>query len=198
MYVFIKKPEGWYALDKSKITRQIYAECFGGYGQQIGHDAAGTYLEIQSETAAYLITKYARSQGFSNRFKVGGQISATPEMKPYYDFDLFQYAYELEGVDRFEEGCLAYTYRGWSNWHTLFFDFDNLNGFIEELEHDDKIIRALRACIGAHDQKSSLTKYGTSWMGKQYRVSTSQMADAWLDYFIEEIFKLFDIYPKVG
>lgn len=187
MYVFIKKESGWYALEKSKITRQLYAECYDGSGQKIGHDVAGTYLEIQSETAAYLITKYARSQGFTNRFKVGDQISATPELDHYYDFDLFKYAYDLDGVDRFEEGCMAYTYRGWSNFHTLFFNFDNIDGFVEELEKDEKIIRALRACIGAHNRNWYGTNYGRSWNGKQYRVSTSNYADTWWDYFIEEI-----------
>lgn len=188
MYVFIKKPEGWYALEKSKITRQIYAECYDGNGQKIGHDAAGTVLEIQSETAAYLITKYARKNEITDRrFAVGDQISASCEVGTFGNFNLFQYAYDLEGVDRFEEGCMAYTYRGWSNSHTLFFDFDNLDGFVEELEDDNKIIRALRACIGAHNRDGYKTNYGTAWNGKQYRVSTSQMADAWWDYFIEEI-----------
>lgn len=188
MYIFIKKPEGWYALDKSKITRQLYAECYDNHGQKIGHDVAGTVLEIQSETAAYLITNYARKNEITaRRFVIGNQISATPELDHYYNFDLFLYAYDLEGVDRFEEGCMAYTYRGWSNWHTLFFDFDNFNGFVEELEHDEKIIRALRACIGAHNRDGYKTNYGTAWNGKQYRVSTSQMANAWWDYFIEEL-----------
>lgn len=60
MYIFIKKDGDWYALDKSKITKQIYAECYDSHGQKIGHDDAGAVLEIQSETAAYLITQYAR------------------------------------------------------------------------------------------------------------------------------------------
>jgi len=187
MYVFIKKDEAWYALDKSKITRQIYADCYDSSGQKVGHDVAGTVLKIQSETAAFFITKYARSKGFANRFKVGDQISATPEIAAYYDYDVFEYAYHTDGVDRFEEGCLAYTYRGWSNSHSLFFDFDNLNGFVEEVEEDDKIIRALRAAIGCWKQFGSKYKYGTSWTGKQYRVSTSLMADAWWDFMIEEI-----------
>lgn len=187
MYVFIKKDEAWYALEKSKITRQLYAECYDANGQKIGHDVAGTVLEIQSETAAFFITKYARSQGFTNFFKVGDQISATPELSHYYNFDLFQYAYGLGGVDRFEEGCMAYTYRGWSNYHTLFFDFDNLDGVVEEIEEDEKIIRALRGAIGCWKQFGKEAKYGTSWTGKQYRVSTSLMADAWWDFMIEEI-----------
>ena len=188
MYVFIKKDGDWYALDKSKITRQIYAECYDSNGQKIGHDVAGTVLEIQSETAAYLITQYARKNEITDRrFAVGDQISATPELDKYYDFDLFQFAYDLEGVDRFEEGCMAYTYRGWSNSHTLFFDFDNLNGFVEEVEQDEKIIRALRAAIGRWKQFSTKSTYGTSWTGKQYRVSTSLMADAWWNFMIEEI-----------
>lgn len=187
MYIFIKREGNWYALDKSKITRQIYANCYDGNGQQVGHDVAGTVLEIQSETAAYLITQYARKNEISDRrFAVGDQISATPEIDHYYDFDLFQFAYDLEGVDRFEEGVYAYTYRGWSNSHTLFFDFDT-NGIVEEVEDNEKIIRALRASIGCHKQFGSKTRTGTSWTGKQYRVSTSLMADAWWDFMIEEI-----------
>lgn len=187
MYVFIKKEEAWYALEKSKITRQIYAECYNSSGQKVGHDVAGTQLEIRNNVAANDITRYARQKGITNRrFAIGDQISATPEITPYYDFDLFQYAYELDGVDRFEEGVMAYTYRGWSNWHTLFFQFD-LYGFVEEVEEDEKIIRALRAAIGRWKQFGAKTNYGTSWTGKQYRVSTSLMADAWWDFMIEEI-----------
>jgi len=186
MFVFIKKDGDWYALEKSKITRQLYAECFDSVGQRIGHDVAGTVLEIQSDVAAHSITKYARQQGITNkRFKVGDQISATPELDYYYDFDLFQYAYDL--CDRFEEGCMAYSYRGWSNWHTLFFDFDNINGVVEEVENDVKLIRAMRAAIGAYRQWNRPTTYGRVWEGKQYRVSTSQWADAWWDFMIEEI-----------
>ncbi len=188
MFVFIKKDEVWYALEKSKITRQIYADCYDSNGQPIGHDVAGTVLEIQSETAANLITRYARKNEISDRrFAVGDQISATPELDHYYDFDLFQFAYDLEGVDRFEEGVMAYTYRGWSNYRTLFFDFDSLDGFVEEIEEDEKIIRALRAAIGRHKQFGTKNNYGTAWTGKQYRVSTSLMADAWWDFIIEEI-----------
>lgn len=188
MFVFIKKDEVWYALEKSKITRQIYADCYDSNGQKVGHDVAGTVLEIQSNEAAGLITEYARDNEITDHFFViGDQISATPEIDHYYDFDLFQYAYDLDGVDRFEEGVMAYTYRGWSNSHTLFFDFDNLNGFVEEVEEDDKIIRALRAAIGCWKQFGTKTNYGTSWTGKQYRVSTSLMADAWWDFMIEEI-----------
>ena len=188
MFVFIKKDGDWYALEKSKITRQLYADCYDSNGQQIGHDVAGTVLEIQSNLAANLITDYAQKQEISDRcFVVGDQISATPEITPYYDFDLFQFAYDLEGVDRFEEGCKAYTYRGWSNWHTLFFDFDNLSGFVEEVEEDEKLIRAMRAAIGAHKQWAKKTNYGFSWTGKRFRVSTSLMADAWWDFMIEEV-----------
>ena len=188
MYVFIKREGDWYALDKSKITRQIYAECYDSHGQKIGHDVAGTVLEIQSDTAANQITRYARQQEITNRrFAVGDQISGAPELAHYYGFDLFQFAYDLEGVDRFEEGCMAYTYRGWSNSNSLFFDFDNLNGFVEEVEKDEKIIRALRAAIGCWKQFGTKSTYGTSWIGKQYRVSTSFMADAWWDFMIEEI-----------
>ena len=188
MYIFIKKDGDWYALDKSKITRQIYAECYDSNGQQIGHDVAGTVLEIQSENAAYLITQYARQKGITNRrFAVGDQISATPELDHYYDFYLFQFAYDLEGVDRFEEGVYAYTYRGWSSSHSLFFEFDNLTGFVEDVEGDGKIIRALRAAIGCWKQFGTKSTYGTSWTGKQYRVSTSLYADAWWDFMIEEI-----------
>lgn len=188
MFVFIKKDEVWYALEKSKITRQIYADCYDSNGQKIGHDVAGTVLEIQSEVAAHAITKYARKNEITDRrFAVGDQISATPEITPYYDFDLFQFAYDLEGVDRFEEGVMAYTYRGWSNYRTLFFDFDSLDGFVEEIEEDEKIIRALRAAIGRHKQFGTKNNYGTAWTGKQYRVSTSLMADAWWDFMIEEI-----------
>ncbi len=174
-------------MDESKITRQIYAECYDSHGQKIGHDVAGTELEIRSETAANLITRYARQNDISNRrFAVGDIISAFPE-GTYYGWDLFQYAYDLDGIDRFEEGVLAYTYRGWNNSHTLFFQFDNLNGFVEEIEDDDTVIRALRAAIGCWKQFGTKTNYGTSWTGKQYRVSTSQMADAWWDFMIEEI-----------
>ena len=188
MFVFIKKEEAWYALEKSKITRQIYAECYDSNGQLIGHDVAGTVIEIQSETAANLITRYARKNEISDRrFVVGDQISATPEIDHYYDFNLFQYACDLDGVDRFEEGCMAYTYRGWSNSHSLFFDFDSLDGFVEEIEDDEKIIRALRAAIGCWKQFGTKTNYGTAWIGKQYRVSTSLMADAWWDFMVEEI-----------
>jgi hypothetical protein len=186
MFVFIKKEGDWYALDKSKITRQLYAECYDSNGQKVGHDVAGTVLEIQSETAANLITRYARQNEISDRrFAVGDQISATSELSGYYGWDLFQYAYDL--CDRFEEGCLAYTYRGWFNSHSLFFDFDNLDGFVEEIEEDEKIIRALRGAIGCWKQFGTETNYGTSWTGKQYRVSTSQIADAWWDFMIEEI-----------
>ena len=188
MYIFIKENGDWYALDKSKITRQIYADCYDSSGQQIGHDVARTQLEIQSNEAAGLITEYARDNEITDHFfVVGDLISATPEIDEYYDFDLFRFAYDLDGVDRFEEGCLAYTYRGWSNSHTLFFEFDNLNGFVEELEDDEKIIRALRAAIGCWKQLGVRTNYGTVWRGKQYRVSTSQMANAWWDFMIEEI-----------
>jgi len=188
MFVFIKKDEAWYALEKSKITRQIYADCYDSNGQQVGHDVAGTALEIQSNLAANLITDYAQKQEITDRrFAVGDQISATPELDHYYDFDLFQFAYGLDGVDRFEEGVMAYTYRGWSNSHTLFFDFDSLDGFVEEIEDDEKIIRALRAAIGSHKQWGGKTNYGTAWTGTQYRVSTSLMADAWWDFMIEEI-----------
>lgn len=188
MYVFIKKEGDWYALDKSKITRQIYADCYDSDWQQVGHDAAGTVLEIQSGKAAHTITLYAHKNEITDhRFVVGDQISAAPEITPYYDFDLFQFAYDLDGVDRFEEGCMAYTYRGWSNSHSLFFSFDNLDGFVEEVEEDEKTIRALRAAIGCHKQFGTKTNYGTSWTGKQYRVSTSLMADAWWDFMIEEI-----------
>lgn len=186
MFVFIKRDDGWYALEKSKITRQLYAECFDSSGQRIGHDVAGTVLEIQSNTAANQITRYARQKEITNRrFAVGDQISATPELDHYYDFQLFQYAYDL--CDRFEEGCMAYSYKGWSNWHTLFFNFDNIQGFVEEIEDDVKLIRALRAAIGCWKQFGTKTNYGTSWTGKQYRVSTSLMADAWWDFMIEEI-----------
>lgn len=182
MFVFIKKNEAWYALEKSKITRQIYADCYDSNGQPIGHDVAGTVLEVQSEKAAYNITLYAHANEITDRrFAVGDQISATP------DFDLFQFAYDLDGVDRFEEGCMAYTYRGCSNSHSLFFYFDNLNGFVEEIEEDEKIIRALRAAIGCWKQYGTKTNYGTAWTGNQYRVSTSLMADAWWDFMIEEI-----------
>lgn len=188
MFVFIKKEEAWYALDKSKITRQIYADCYDSNGQKVGHDIAGTQLEIRNNVAANDITRYARQKGITNRrFAIGDQISATPEIDKYYDFDLFQYAYELDGVDRFEEGVMAYTYRGWSNWHTLFFDFDNLNGFIEEIEEDEKIIRALRGAIGAYHKRATRTNYGTQWTGKRFKVSTSDYADAWWDFMIEEI-----------
>lgn len=188
MFVFIKKEEAWYALDKSKITRQIYAECYDSNGQKIGHDVAGTVLEIQSNLAANLITDYARNQEITDRrFAVGDQISATPELDHYYDFDLFQFAYDLDGVDRFEEGVMAYTYRGWANYHTLFFDFDSLDGFVEEIEEDEKIIRALRGVIRCWKQFGAKTNYGTAWTGKQYRVSTSLMADAWWDFMIEEV-----------
>jgi len=188
MYIFIKRDEGWYALEKSKITRQLYAECFDSTGQKIGHDVAGTVLEIQSEVAAHTITKYARQESITNkRFKIGDQISATPEMSPYYDDQLFYFAYDLDGVDRFEEGVMAYSYRGWSNWHTLFFDFDNLDGFVEEVERNEKLIRALRGAIGAYRQHNTPDRYGRSWEGKRFRVSTSLMADAWWDFKIEEL-----------
>jgi len=188
MFVFIKREGGWYALEKSKITRQLYADCFDSSGQRIGHADAGTVLEIQSNTAANQITRYARQKGITNRrFAVGDQISATPELDKYYGLELFELAYELEGVDRFEEGCMAYSYRGWSNWHTLFFDFDNLQGFVEEVEQDEKLIRALRGAIGAYKQWNTPDRYGRSWEGKRFRVSTSLMADAWWDYFIEEL-----------
>jgi len=188
MFVFIKKDEVWYALDKSKITRQIYADCCDSNGQKVGHDVAGTQLEIRNNVAANDITRYARQKGITNRrFAIGDQISATPEIDKYYDFDLFQYAYKLDGVDRFEEGVMAYTYRGWSNYRTLFFDFDSLDGFVEEIEDDEKIIRALRGAIGCWKQHGKRTNYGTSWTGKQYRVSTSLMADAWWDFMIEEV-----------
>lgn len=187
MFVFIKRDGDWYALEKSKITRQIYAECFDSSGQRIGHDVAGTVLEIQSDIAAHAITKYARQESISNkRFKIGDQISATPEISPYYDDQLFFFAYGLDGVDRFEEGCMTYSYKGWSNWHTLFFDFDT-QGPVEEIEHDVKLIRAMRAAIGAHKQWAKKTNYGFSWTGKRFRVSTSLMADAWWDFMIEEI-----------
>jgi len=186
MYVFIKKDGDWYALDKSKITRQIYAECYDQNGQKIGHDVAGDVLEIQSNLAANLITDYAKIIT-AHRFAVGDQISATPELSGYYGWCLFKYAYDLDGVDRFEEGCMAYTYRGWSNYRSLFFSFDNLNGFIEEIEDDEKIIRALRGAIGCWKQWGKRVHYGTAWIGKQYRVSTSVMADAWWDFKIEEI-----------
>ena len=185
MFVFIKKDGDWYALEKSKITRQLYADCFDSSGQRVGHDVAGTVLEIQSETAANLITRYARVQEITNkRFKVGDQISATPELDHYYDFQLFQYAYDL--CDRFEEGCMAYSYKGWSNWHTLFFDFDNLNGFVEEIEDDEKIIRAMRAAIGSFKQWNTEVRYGRMWEGKRFRVSASVVADAWWDFMIEK------------
>lgn len=188
MYVFIKKEGDWYALEKSKITRQLYAECYDSNGQPIGHDVAGTVLEIQSEAAASLIARYARKNEISDRrFVVGDQISATPEITPYYDFQLFQFAYDLDGVDRFEEGCMAYSYRGWSNSHTLFFDFDNLDGFVEEIEEDEKIIRALRGAIGAYYKRATRTNYGTQWTGKRFKVTTSDYADAWWDFMVEEI-----------
>jgi len=187
MFVFIKREGDWYALEKSKITRQFYADCFDSSGQRVGHDVAGTVLEIQSETAANLITRYARVQEITQkRFKIGDQISATPEMSPYYSFDLFEYVYDLDGVDRFEEGCMAYSYKGWSNWHTLFFDFDNLNGFVEEIEDDEKIIRAMRAAIGGFKQWNTEVRYGRMWEGKRFRVSASVVADAWWDFMIEK------------
>lgn len=188
MYVFIKKGGDWYALEKTKITRQIYADCYDSNGFKIGHDVAGTVLEIQSNTAANQITRYARQKGITNLyFAVGDQISATAELDKYYGFDLFQFAYDLDGVDRFEEGCMAYTYRGWSNYRSLFFSFDNLNGFIEEIEDDEKVIRALRGAIGRWKQFRKTVHYGTVWIGKQYRVTTSVMADSWWDFKIEEI-----------
>jgi hypothetical protein len=188
-YTFLKErfenEEKYFAIPADKVERLRASKTYDHFGQLVGTENTGDYIDLLTLTAVEIVNKVCEEQEIEDRFEVLDTIRG-------YDncniFDLVEEALEEQAeagrdYDLHYDTCEGFDYHDGSNWQTVVVDQEGEEPRYEVIT-DEALMQELTSAIEGMEFTRELAG-GREYSYEGYMITTSQWAGDWAEYEIQ-------------